>query len=256
MRELDVFVAPVVPGRLVRLTRWGHRHEMLLDGGPVEGWFWLQASSPETACVLDPARPVDRRDYLESLPLQHALLLWPLAGTSTWMAMLESDPGRAAPVYLVRGGRALERVRVRRDCGQLWHDAPDRTRPPRARRFLEGALAHDLLPGWLHDASLTPADRQAYALLRRRVHETRELSVQVRVRDALAHAGARLVRVAESPAGLRVVWEKGGGTHQATIDADLQVVTAGICLSGRDQAFDLTSLVTVFEEARRKGVAA
>lgn len=248
------FVAPIVKGRLVRLSLWGHPLEMLLDGAPLEGWYWLRAIAPDFAYPLHPAEPRHRRAFLEGRPAQHARLLWPYPRTQTWRALLEDS--RLVDVYLVRGGRALSRVRVRRDCGQLWYDAPDRTRNPALQGYLETSFARGLLPGHLAFPRLRHEDRVAYAALRHYRGEIARERHEDRVRHALAHADARLVSMQEVPRGLRVVWEKNGRSHQADVAEDLTVVTAGICLSGHDRVFDLASLVTVFDEARQKGLAA
>ena len=78
-----------------------------------------------------------------------------------------------------------------------------------------------------------------------------------RLRQALAKADATLQSYSEttnpdgSPAGIVVEWSDSGGRHRyrSVLDPDLDVVSSGVCLSGRDGDFDLTSLVSVMAAA-------
>jgi hypothetical protein len=100
----------------------------------------------------------------------------------------------------------------------------------------------------------TGSIRQREASLREQAAGRR---LEERLRQALAKADAtlhRFVEVAEAdglPPVLVVEWSQRGQTrrYRSTVGANLAVVSSGICLSGRDGDFDLTSLVSVMRDA-------
>ena len=78
-------------------------------------------------------------------------------------------------------------------------------------------------------------------------------TLEEQLRHALAKADATLHSFSEIPnadgslGNLVVEWSENGQKrrYRSTLDAGLSVVSSGICLSGRDRDFDLTSLVSV-----------
>lgn len=87
--------------------------------------------------------------------------------------------------------------------------------------------------------------------------EARHNALEVHLQHALAKAAATLHSFIElpntdgSPGHLVVEWSEQGQRrrYRSTIDARLGVVSSGICLSGRDREFDLTSLVSVMTQS-------
>ncbi|MDQ2885656.1 MAG: hypothetical protein M3Y39_06175 [Chloroflexota bacterium] len=69
--------------------------------------------------------------------------------------------------------------------------------------------------------------------------------------DATLHSFSELPNTDGSPGHLVVEWSEHGQRrrYRSTIDARLGVVSSGICLSGRDRQFDLTSLVSVMAQS-------
>jgi hypothetical protein len=78
--------------------------------------------------------------------------------------------------------------------------------------------------------------------------------VQSRLRQSLSHAGAELVDYLERADSFRVTFTIGNRSYTSSVHkSDLTVQVAGICLSGEDQKFDLSSLVGVLREGAGMG---
>lgn len=185
------------------------------------------------------------------------------------------------------GAEQFERVLVRVNGGTLWYDGPDPLADPVNAEWLRDAATHnDGTNSFL--SGLASSERMALLLwqirqleqlrpeLRRQEQERAQqrhlryqqqqewLRQQVergqleeRLRHALAKADATLHSYRElptndgSPGQLIVEWSEQGETrrYRSTLDPRLTVVSSGICLSGQDRNFDLTSLVSVMSDS-------
>jgi hypothetical protein len=102
-------------------------------------------------------------------------------------------------------------------------------------------------------AGLSPGERAGYTLLTARnlaaatTHDAAR--AERRLRDALMIGGARLIGYETSAGVLRVTWERGGQRSVTLVNINLDVVSAGICLSGEDECFDLASIIGVVRDA-------
>jgi hypothetical protein len=111
---------------------------------------------------------------------------------------------------------------------------------------MHSALVQGVAPGELRLAGLTPVDRVAYSM--EYLHRYK-LPQESAVEKALTRGGGRLRNFVEQGDTWLVHWlDSAGDLHSSSIRKDdLGVVSAGICLSGEDDKFDLTSLVGVVE---------
>jgi hypothetical protein len=165
------------------------------------------------------------------------------------------------PVQLCEEGLGrFETILSRFDGTMFWYEKKDPGRSPAFAAYLNEQLAHESeaglppAPELLHKAGLTREERDAYELVRALKVEARRSRAEVRLADALAHAGAWLRSFVERDDVYVVTYEVDGQRHASTIHrGDLTVVTAGVCLAGQDQRFDLTSLVGVLREGHQVG---
>jgi hypothetical protein len=105
---------------------------------------------------------------------------------------------------------------------------------------------------------MVPQEKLAYCMLwirkhpdtAGRVHAQPQTDLQ-RIESALNHAGAQLEGIWNEGADqVAVRYVVDNQTHVSRIrPGDLTVISAGVCLSGMDQDFDLTSLVGVMRES-------
>lgn len=190
------------------------------------------------------------------------------------------------PVFLcdpTGGAERFERVLARVDGHTLWFEGPDLLADPTHAEWLRDASAQEasenLLPGlagserlallyWrIHQLELTlPAAIHLSEQIPRQnrreqrawlAQQTRRVELETRLRHALTKADATLHSFSEvtvpdgSLSQLIVEWSEHGQMrrYRSAIDPGLTVVSSGICLSGRDRDFDLTSLVNVMTDS-------
>lgn len=67
------------------------------------------------------------------------------------------------------------------------------------------------------------------------------------LRRAVERGGGELLAATPTQQGWSVTWKRGHRTHVSQVDARLNVLVAGFCLSGQDRKQDLTSLISLLE---------
>jgi hypothetical protein len=256
------FLAPVLRGAGVGVRIAGIRCGLAVRPAGFEGWGVFRARSTTAADVVRPASWGERRKYLALFPAVRIILTHREGGEWAGVAANAGD-GRFAidgrvPVRFVEDGEPFETAVTRFDGGQFWFDSVDTRCDPGAAAFLREALGRLVAPERLERRGLTAEQRAAYAVTYRarlaQLQFDERARAEDRLRAALRHAGADLRDYSEHGDVYRVSYVVDGARHTSVIrKGDLSVVTAGICLSGGDRAFDLGSLVGVLREGSERG---
>jgi hypothetical protein len=249
--------APLLGDGRVRVRLRGLIHELLVRNAQ-PGWWVCRLCDARRAEVEGEALPWQRGDYLALWPVLRLVLLEPV-NRATWLALAynPSDAvqrfGIAGPllVHLVEGGQPFERIVGRIEGRTIWYDDLDRRADPSVAEELRAAFATEQPePGV---AGLGAGERTAYALLHAQRADTRAATGAARIERRLRHAleigGAQLLGYQVTDFGLRVTWERAGQRSVTLATPELEVVSAGICLSGEDHHFDLQSIIGVVQEA-------
>jgi hypothetical protein len=253
----QAFLAPLLGDGRVRVRVRGLVYELGVARAQ-PGWWLCHALDAARAAVADAAQPWQRGTYLALWPALRLVLVERLRGDD-WVA-LAFNPSDAFQrfaicgplvIRLVEGGQPFERVIGRIEGATVWYDEPDRRSDPATAERLREALATGQATPSL--AGLGPGERAGYALLTERrvaAAATRDSARADRcLRDALMVGGAQLIGYETSAGILRVTWERNGQRSVTLVNANLDVVSAGICLSGADQHFDLASIIGVVRDA-------
>jgi hypothetical protein len=257
------FLAPVLRGRGVQVCIAGVRCRLGVEPADFQGWGVFRPLSHARARLVREASMGQRRQYLNLFPAVQVLLLARQgAGTEAWLAA-PANGGDArvgvdgtVPVRLAEDAELFDTVRARFDGSRFWFDEIDPLADPRAAVYLRECLNRMVEPAWVERSGLTPCQREAYAVVHaervRRAELDQRTAGERRLRDALSHAGAQLRDYAERGDVYTVTYTVDGQRHSSVVrKKDLSVQTAGVCLSGADQKFDLHSLVGVLR--RRPG---
>lgn len=248
-------LAPVLPGRgvIVRIT--GIVCTLRVTGKRFTGWGVLRPESLQTATFVRPATLAEVAAYLTLFP---AIRLIVVAREGyQWYALPASSGEKSiqvtgtAPVLLAEAGlQPFETVFARFDGHFFWYERRDNRRNPAVAAYLREALDAGTPTEALHKSGLSPEERAAYDWARALVAEAGRAGIAGRLDAALAHAGGRLIAFIERDDSYTVAYRVDGERCVSTVrKSDLSVLTAGICLSGQDASFDLTSMVSVMHEA-------
>lgn len=248
-------LAPVLPGQAVSVRIAGILCQLRVDNQRFEGWAVLRPLSTSQARFVRPAALAEVAAYLKLFPATSLIAV--LRDGRRWHA-LPAHKGDArfridnpVPVLLAEESiQPFETLKVRFDGRFFWYERRDSRRNPALAAYLRQALNDQIEASALHKPGLSAEERAAYTWAWKLLEEARRSKVEVRLADALAHAGAQLSSFIEREEVYTITYQVDGRRHTSTIRKnDLTVLTAGICLAGQDQRFDLTSLVGVLREA-------
>jgi len=252
-------LAPVLLGRPVSVRIAGVVCSLRVEGPRVEGWHILQPIALDRAHIVRPATLTEARTYLRLFPAVRLIVV--ARDKRTWYALpaAKGDTrfsiSQPVPVVLAEDGvQPFETVIARYDGRLFYYEQRDSRRNPALAAYLRDAIAVPTPPAELHKPGLSAEQRAAYMWAWDLLEEARRDLVAERLSDALTHAGAHLRSFLEREDVYAVTYILGAERHTSIIRKnDLTVLTAGICLSGRDADFDLTSLVSVLREAADEG---
>ena len=266
-------LAPIVGGRRVTVKVGGVACQLAVDCNAC-GWSVLEVQSTTWAKWLRAATLSEREKYLALLPAVRFIALERAGEIWLGVAAHAGDARfRLNGVAPIRGGekanlQMFDTIIARFDGTHFWFEKPDARRSPALAEYLRQSLAEQIPPNDLHKKGLSWEERAAYALALYGPPEP-EMALAFdaatatvnplllnphtpdgRLAQSLNHAGGRLISWMDRGNVYTVTYQFGAQTHTSTVCADdLSVVTSGICLSGRDRDFDLTSLVGVMNEA-------
>lgn len=251
------FLAPVVPGCTVTLRIQGIVHKLEFRGD-FRGFAVLRRGNRnlDRAKFVREATREERDRYLELLP-RVRLIAIKLADNAMWAIPASTSGNRiaiqgAVPVNLPRSVDTFETFYARFDGQYFWFDKTDKRRGWSVVSTLRDRLREKAKPGNFSVLGCVPQEYLAYKMLFIDTYDTvdRPKDDNTRITDALKHSGANLGSWRDAGAGRATVsFSLDGQNFNVIVNkADLSVQSSGICLSGKDSDFDLSSLVSVFRE--------
>lgn len=229
------------------------------------GWAILRASSISTAEFVREESLAESARYRALFPAMR-LIVVERAGDAWYALAAQRGDTRIrieSPVRVELCQEGLERfetIVARFDGRWFWYEQREVSRNPALAAYLReqfnARTEHSLPPpaDVLRAKGLSREEREAYDFLRAGLVRAQQDRVEARLRTALEHADAELQSYLERQDAYVVHYQVDGQTHVSTVRRDdLTVLTAGICLSGQDARFDLTSLVGVVREGEVTG---
>ena len=265
------FLAPVPSGNDITLFSYqGNLPFFFRLRDPKPGWHIIKPISPAAAVIDREARIAEYMQYKNQMRRHLAIHIETL-DENTYVAVPYNPNGTgkdwqlAEPrvVHITKGNRfpsPLTPVVVRQATGFLVHDAVS---TPHYRDLARVRLLKELdkpEPGYV---MLRDGYRVAYDIIldrvrkererlekeKRRTHEQSEIG---RIEKMLALSGAQLLSAERARGGFVVKYRYNEAEFTVPITASGRIVSAGICLNGRDADYDLATVVGVLEEGRRR----
>ena len=254
------FIAPCVGNGKVRTRIAGMFYTFTTKPDDFEGWGIFKPMNEKQAAFIEQPNLPLICEYLNNFQSLRLRLIYPLKGQS-WLAypINEADMiqrcGYCKPVavHLVAEASKFEVVIARTDSAAWWFDECDRRSDVMVNQSLRDQLEQVTPQQDLHFKGITPEMRTAYNLATQQAQEFsalyRQRQDEKRLREALKMGGGELQQWSDREDYWGVEWITSDGEHHTSAISknDLTVMSAGICLSGEDQKFDLQSLVGVVE---------
>ncbi len=228
-----------------------------------DGFGVFMAADANTAELIREAERYEIDDYLHLLPKVEFILV---AKAGRWLGFpaqanafehrFQVKP-QLVPILVADNIEVMDVVEARFDGANFWFDSAkfgdDIERKEKLRDRLERrnySITDEIKSG------LTPEENIAFTYAVEFHKEANKSHLEKRLEDEFNKTGAILDKFIERGENVEVQWQDKHTKSKYTSvlkKNDLSVVTAGICLAGGDQTFDLQSLVTVCRQGQQHG---
>lgn len=238
-----------------------------------DGWYRIQPIDNKKATIIDEADLSDREKYLKYLGKLRLVIVKKIQGTFYGVPDKVNKFGFRVndllPILLCdETPLDFDRVITRFDGANIWFDQVDQGNDPTKAEYLRHCLAKITIvaeskgleegmdPANLSFSGLTLEEKIAFTL---RLSVDKKLVVdskKVQLKKDVEFAGGSFVGFAERADHYGVTYRVNGSEFTSYVSKDRahSVISAGLCLNGNDNKFDLKSLITVIREGHQKGL--
>lgn len=254
------FISPVFGNTIVAMRIHGVVYT--LDIKPTDpGWYVFKPVDFENATNDRDAGFDEIDQYLKKLPSIRLVTSYKLDGVYYGLPQKGNkfgfEQGTLLPIYLSDDNTLdFEIVVCRFDGGNVWFDTADPNNDLMKGEYLRENYGNALVPDKLRFSGLTFEEKAAYAIKFKMDKELQKKTAEKGIGGAVSHAGGELVSYRERKDSYSITYKVDGEKFTSFISKDhsYNVISAGICLNGHDEAFDLKSLVSVIKEGQDRGL--
>jgi hypothetical protein len=241
-------IAPVYRGGMIRVRIEALVWECRIDSD-FSGWGIFKIVDGWRAELVRPAEIWEREEYASRLR-ENTLVIMACDESGLWWGA----PIRGSmlvPVFLLEGLSVFDHASTCFDGASHWYLRPAHRFDSVKAAALRDSLEAGTPPDDVRISGLTRKERDLYALaleIASALADRRKSPERRRIERALRLGDGELVDYSQVPGGYRIRWRKGSRELTSILDGSLSVVSAGLCLSGRDREHDLTSLASLMAE--------
>lgn len=217
------------------------------------GWGIFKVDGMKTVRLIREASRTEINQYLDMFPKSHLIVCEQgqyARGISATQDQYTTH--KLVSIYLANDIRLFDQVTVISDGANFIFTRINRQQQRNAD-YLRESLTQDVAPDKIAFKGLTQQERVAYAMIFELQQVIREQDKSFRIKRALERGNAVFQNFRERGNDFVVEFTIDGQRHRSTVDQNLNVLSAGICLNGGDRTFDLQSLATVIREGQDTG---
>lgn len=247
------FVAPIID--IVRIKHNGFIYNFELNKRK-KTWGIIQPISSTRCKLIRDAEFFEIEKYLEKLPKFKFILIKEI-GDKSWIAIpfnysdvrqrlhLKGKGNDTFIIHLVGECSTFDHVIARFDGFNFWFESID----DNVSYECVNRLRNRILDEKVDKKGLTKEQRISLDLYIKLDKELEKKRTEDKIKNSLGIAKAELKSYVELGDNFKITWTSDDEEYSSLIrKKDLTVVSAGICLSGRDSDFDLTSIVNVIKD--------
>lgn len=256
------FLSPVLTNQPIRVRIAGIVVNLKVSTPKnFQGWgIFSPISHKEAKFIKDPSMSEKKR-YLDLFPTLRFIIcrrtdeIW--QGIPAHQSDTRFKITGLVPIHLMEGIQLFDVVQTRFDGVNCWFEDIDSKHSLKTANYLRECLNKLLEPDKIDILGLTQEEKDAYLMaygpaLEADIEAKKDKNEE-RIKKALNIAGAVYRSYIERGNTYTIEYTVGRENHRSVINKNnFQIQSAGICLSGGDRAFDLTSLVGVIKEGQRR----
>ena len=221
------------------------------------GWYLFKPLSGYKARKYKMAEPADIEKYLKLLPQIRITLAYKKDGIYYGVPIknnnLSIPENEILEIYLVDDlPLDFDRVIARYDGENFWYESMDMGNDPSKGSYLRDSFQKRVSPNKIHYKGLNFDEKLAYSIRTKIDEEFKKSREEESLKDDVEHSGGKFISFLDRKDHYAVTLEVDGHKYVAHVGKDHahRIVSAGICLDGEDNKFDLKSLISLYRRGQ------